>query len=154
MNTPYGPIRKTPFSLLFFAVPALVIFGIALAMMAQQTGSITSALRSPTVLICGVLAVFALGWGCWFLSRPIVTLSTEMVTFPNGVSLKWSDIADVQAGKTTASVADADSGTSNVVHEVIRLHHGDNVTKIVTTWAASGPEVANARIQAAFDAHQ
>ena len=147
---PYGPLKKSPLALLFFIVPAFAMCGMALWLALEDAASLAAALTAPVFVICAILGAASLVWGAVFLSRPIVTLTPDAVVWPNGRRLPWSDVSAVGAGQSTTSVASTQSATRTVVHEVMRLSHGKDTTKIVTTWAAVGPEAANNRIAAAF----
>ena len=153
MNAPYGPIKKSPLSILFFLVPAVAIVAIALWLTMQDAKSLGSALGSPVVLICAALAIAALVWGGFFVVRPIVTLTENAIEWPDGRTLAWGAITKLEAGQFKANAPSGDS-TSATVHEVMRVYHGDDMHKIVTTWAAIGPQAANDRIMAAFNAKQ
>lgn len=140
-------------SLLFFVVPAAASVATGLFLGAQDSGSFVLALQSPTFLICAALGVAALIWGGVFVSRPIVTLTQDGVDWPNGRKVAWADVQSAVAGQTEATAMSANAPARSVVHEVVRLNRTDGeIVKIVTTWAAIGPEQANDQIIAAFDA--
>lgn len=151
MTDPYGVIRKTPWLFLIFAVPALAIGGIGFALVWQETGSLADTVKSGTVAITALLGVATLIWGVVFTSRPIVELTPKAMVWPGGRRLNWPELASVEAGQTNTTVVSANTGRRNVVHEVMHLQHLDGqTTKLVTTWAAIGPQAANDRIADAF----
>lgn len=153
MKPIFGPIQKSKLAILFFVVPAAAMLIVAVFLAAEDTGSFIAGLRSPTVAFCATLALGLVIWGVVFMSKPIVTLTADGVDFPNGRRLAWADIASLTAGQSTSTVVSANTPPRKVVHEVTRLHHhSGEVIKIPTTWAAIGPQPANERIKAAFDA--
>ncbi|WP_159453147.1 hypothetical protein [Pseudooctadecabacter jejudonensis] len=85
------------------------------------------------------------------MSRPIVTLTPDGVDWPNGRTLKWTQVTAVEAGQEITNAPSQSGATRQTVHEVTRLFHGDGEeSKITTTWAAIGPQAANDRIAEAF----
>lgn len=141
--------------MLVFAVPTSAVFGISLGLVVQETGSFEVAFGTPTVMLMGVLALVILIWGLVFVARPIVTLTSDGLLWPNGRKLLWVDVEGIEVGQSTSTAVSANAPARNVVHEVVTLRHKDGaLTKIVTTWAADGFHSANDQIQAAFDQKQ
>ncbi|WP_296420787.1 hypothetical protein [Pseudooctadecabacter sp.] len=151
MSDLYGPIKKSPMSLLLFAVPALAVVGIAVAISVPDAETFGAAFMTPTVFLSAVLAIAALIWGGIFISRPVITLTPEGVEWPDGRKLAWAQITAVDAGQEVTNAPSQNGGNRETVHEVTRLFHGDgDQSKITTTWAEIGPDAANDRIAAAF----
>ena len=141
--------------MLIFAVPASAVFGISLGLVVQETGSFAVAFGTPTVMLMGVLALVILIWGVVFVARPVVTLTSDGLLWPNGRELLWADVEGIDVGQSTSTAVSVNLPARNVVHEVVNLRHKDGaLTKIVTTWAADGFQFANDQIQAAFDQKQ
>lgn len=153
MTDIYGPIRKSPFSILFFLIPAGAILGIAVGLVVTESGSFAAVPYDGVVQVCAVLAAALLVWGGVFMSRAIITVTPDALVWPDGKTVNWTAVTKVEEGQTTATVASANTGARAVVHEVVRVYYDDNkMTKITTTWASVGPKVANDLIIAAFNA--
>lgn len=152
MTDPYGPLLKTQWVFAIFAVPALLVAGIGLGLVWEETGSLAEAVTSEVVLITSFLGVAGLIWGAVFTLRPIVVLLPDGLEWPGVRRIEWSDIASVEVGKSTTTVVSSNTGQRKVVHEVLHLQHTDgNTTEVVTSWAVEGPVLAFDRVAKAFE---